>query len=68
MYLILMQIHLHIFNLAHRIRRKINTLKKEKTLFETSIKLCNMRFDKIKIWEGVTSHKKVITKGYSLKF
>ena len=36
------------FNLTHRIRRKINTLKKEETLFETDMKLCNMRFEKIK--------------------
>ena len=43
-----MQIHSHIFNLAHWIRRKINTLKKEKTLFETNTKLCNMRFEKVK--------------------
>ena len=48
-YLILTQIDLHIFNLAHRIWRKINTLKKEKTLLETNTKLCNMRFEKIKI-------------------
>ena len=68
MYLILTQIQPHIFNLAHRIRRNINTLQKEKTLFETSMKLCNMRFEKIKIWEGVASHKKVITKDYYLKF
>ena len=33
MYLILVQIHLHNFNLAHRIQRKINTLKKEKNTF-----------------------------------
>ena len=58
MHLILMQIHSHIFNLAHQIRRKINTLlKKEETIFETNMKLYNMRFDKIKIWEGVASHK-----------
>ena len=68
MYLILAQIHLHNFNLTHRIQRKINTLKKEKTLFETNMKLCNMRFEKIKIWEGVASRKKVITKDYYLKF
>ena len=48
-YLILAQIHSHIFNLAHRIRRKIYGLKKEETLFETSMKLCNMRFEEIKI-------------------
>ena len=53
-YLILAQIHSHIFNLAHRIRRKIYGLKKEETLFETSMKLCNMRFEEIKIWEGVS--------------
>ena len=60
MYLILTQIHSHIFNSAHWIRRKINTLKKKKRF----LKLCNMRFENIKIWEGVASHKKVITKGY----
>ena len=26
-----------------------NTLKKEKTLFETNMKLCNIKFEKIKI-------------------
>ena len=58
MYLILTEIHLHIFNLAHQIRRKINILlKKEETIFETNMKLYNMRFDKIKLWEGVASHK-----------
>ena len=55
-YLILTQIHSHIFSLAHWIWRKINTLKKEKILFETNMKLCNMRFGKTKIWEGVVSH------------
>ena len=63
MYLILEQIHLHIFNLAHRIRRKINTLKKQEALFETSLN--NMRFEKIKIWERVSqsseSQRKIIT-------
>ena len=68
MYLILAQIHLHNFNLTHRIQRKINTLKKEKTLFESKMKLYNMSFEKIKIWEGVASRKKVITKDYYLKF
>ena len=58
MYLILAQDHLHNFNLAHQIQRKINTLEKEKTLFETHIKLCNVRFEKKKIWEGVASLKK----------
>ena len=33
MYLILAQIHSHIFNLAHRIRIKINILKTEELLF-----------------------------------
>ena len=33
MYLILAQIHLHNFNLAHRIQRMKNTLKKEKKMF-----------------------------------
>ena len=32
-----------------QIQRKINTLKKEKTRFETNMKLCSMRFGKIKI-------------------
>ena len=69
MNLILTQIHSHIFNLAHRIRRKINTLKKEKkTLFETNMKLCNKKFENIKIWEGVASQKKAITEDYYLKF
>ena len=64
MYLILAQIHSHNFNLAHRIQRKINTLKKEKT----NLQLRNIIFEKIKIWEGVASRKKVITKDYYLKF
>ena len=67
MYLILAQIHSHIFNLAHRIRIKINISKKEELLFEANMKLYNMRFKKIKIWEGVISHKKVETKYYYLK-
>ena len=67
MYLIVAQIHLHNFNLGQRIRRKTNALKKEKTLFESNMKLCNMRFEKMKIWEGA-SRKKVITKDYYLKF
>ena len=67
MYLILTQIHLHIFGLAHQIHRMINTLKKEETLFETNAKFHNMKFKKIKIWERVASHKKVITKDYYLK-
>ena len=70
MYLILAQIHLHNFNLVLWIQRKINTLKKQnkkETLFETNLKLCNMRFEKIKILEGVASHKKVITKDYYFK-
>ena len=62
-----MQIHLHIFNLALWIRRKINNLKTEELLFETNMKLCNMRFEKIKIWEGVASHKNVITQDYYFK-
>ena len=41
--------------------------KKEETLFETNMKLWNMRFEKIKIWEGVVTHKKVVTKDFSLK-
>ena len=45
MYLILTQNHRHIFNFAHRIRRKINTLKEEGTIFETNMKLCNIRED-----------------------
>ena len=48
------QIHLHIFNLAHWIQRKIDTLKKEETHFETNINLCNKRFDKIKTWEWLS--------------
>ena len=32
------------------------------------MKLCNMRFEMIKMWEGVASHKDVITKDYYLKF
>ena len=71
MYLILAQIHLHNFNLVLWIQRKINTLKKQnkkKTLFETNLKLCNMRFEKIKILEGVASRKNVIAKDYYLKF
>ena len=68
MYLILAHIHLHNFNLENRIQRKINTFKKEKILFETNMKLCDMRFEKIKIWEGVASRKKVITKDWYLKF
>ena len=41
--------------------------KKKKTLFETNMKLCKMRFKKIKIREGIASRKKVITKDYFLK-
>ena len=68
MYLILVQIHLHNFNLVLWIQRKINTLKKQKkTLFETNMKLCIMRFEKIKILEGVASRKNVIAKDYYLK-
>ena len=52
---------------THRIRIKINNLETEELFFETSMKLCNMRFDKIKIWEGVANHKKVITKDYYWK-
>ena len=59
MYFILSQIHLHNFNLAHQFQRNINTLKKEKTLFESNMKLCNMTVKKIKIWEGVVSRKKL---------
>ena len=51
MYLILAQIHLHNVNLVHRIQRKINTLKKKKTLFETNMKLRNMRFEMMKRFE-----------------
>ena len=40
---------------------------KYKTLFETNMKLCNMRFEKMEIWEGAASRKKVITKDYYLK-
>ena len=58
MYLILAQIHSHILNWAHRIWRKINTLKKEEILFETNIKLCNMKLEKIKIWESKPAIKK----------
>ena len=46
---------------THRIRIKINNLETEELLFEINMKLCNMRFEKIKIWEG---HKKVITNYY----
>ena len=42
--------------------------KKEKTLFETNMKLRNIKFDKTNIWEEVASRKKVITKDYYLKF
>ena len=68
MYLIFAQIHLHNFNLVHRIQRKINTLRKEKTLLETNMKLRNIRFEKMKNWDGVADRKKVITKGHYLKF
>ena len=54
MYLILTQFQSYIFNLVHRIRLKINDLKREELLFETNMKLCNMRFEKIKTWEGVS--------------
>ena len=37
-YLILTHIYSHIFNLVHRIWRKINTLKKEGTILETNMK------------------------------
>ena len=51
-----MQIRMQIQ--AHRIRIKINNLETEELLFETNMKLCNMRFEKIKIWEGVSQSKK----------
>ena len=64
LHLILAQIHLHIFNLAYRIRIMINILKTEKLLFGTNIKLENMRLEKIKIWEGVSqsqeSHNEIL--------
>ena len=41
--------------------------KKKETLSETNIKLCNVKFEKVKIWEGVAIHKKAKTKGYYLK-
>ena len=43
---------------THWIRVTINNLETRELLFETNIKLCNMRFKMIKIWEGVASHKK----------
>ena len=62
MYLIWTQIHWSIFNLAHCIRRKISTLNTEETLFETNMKLHNMRFENIYFYEGVSqseeSHNK----------
>ena len=64
MYLILTQIDLHIFDLAHWIRIKINNLETEGLLFETNMKLYNIRFEKIKTWEGVSqsqeSHNKIL--------
>ena len=42
--------------------------KQKKTLFETNMKLCNVRFEKIKILEGVASRKNVIAKDFYLKF
>ena len=38
MYLILAKIHFHIFSLVHQIRKEINTLKEEETLFETNLR------------------------------
>ena len=55
------------FQLGALNSEKNKYLKKSKKLFETNIKMCNMRFEKIKIWEGVASHKKVITKDYYFK-
>ena len=48
----------------HRVRRNINTLHKEETLFEIIMELCNLRFEKINISEVVTEPviKKVIRK------
>ena len=54
------------FQLGASNSEKDKCLKKENTLFETTMKLCNMRFEKIKIWEGVPRRKKVITKDYYL--
>ena len=55
------------FQLGASNSEKDNYLKKrKKTLFETNIKMCNMRFEKIKSWEGEPSRKKVITKDYYL--
>ena len=43
---------------THRIRVTIDNLETGELLFETNMKLCNMRFKMIKIWEGLASHKK----------
>ena len=57
-------INSRIFSLVHRVRRNINTLHKEETLFEIIMELCNLRFEKINISEVVTEPviKKVIRK------
>ena len=55
------------FQLGASNSEKDKYIKKEKTHFETSTKLCNMRFEKMEILEGAASRKKVITKDYYLK-
>ena len=64
MYLVLTHTDLHIFDLAHWIRIKMNNLETEGLLFETNVKLYNIRFEKIKTWEGVSqsweSHNEIL--------
>ena len=45
-------------NSRHRNRVTINNWETGAVLFETNMKLGNMRFEMIKTWEGVASHKK----------
>ena len=66
MYLMLTQIA-H-FQLGASNFEKDKYLKKRRNNFWTNMKLCNLRFEKIKIWEGAVSHKKAIKKYYYLKF
>ena len=52
---------------THRIRIKTNNLETEELLFEANMKLCNMRFEKITIWEGVNQSLKSHNKRLLLK-
>ena len=54
---------------THRIQIKIINLEMKELLFKSNMKLCNMIYEKIKIWEGVSqplkSHTKRLLKNLS---